>query len=358
MGIKKYIGGKVNSSDKITLILLISFGNPVVAQSPVGECSIETNTDDMTTHDSMFVLDGIEFDEASLSMPLQQALFDERLKFYKAQLQIIDSAILEIALEKRATSEGRSLQDLTKELFEVTPPDDNTIATFYQQNKGRIPYPLEQVRDQIQQMLMQQQAQLIQQALLKSTKEKYDFALALAEPTAPYAEISSTNFPSKGPADAKVTLIEFADYQCPHCKKAAGVLQRLGEQFADDLRIVFMDFPVNPSGISKTIALGAACANQQDKFWAYHDLAFERQDQLSAESAEQLAGELGLNIESFQNCMSSNESIDHVARSISEAERLGLSGTPTFFLNGRRLHLHDFESDLVDEITNELRLIK
>ena len=136
------------------------------------------------------------------------------------------------------------------------------------------------------------------------------------------------------------------------------MLQRLGEQFADDLRIVFMDFPVNPSGISKTIALGAACANQQDKFWAYHDLAFERQDQLSAESAEQLAGELGLNIESFQNCMSSNESIDHVARSISEAERLGLSGTPTFFLNGRRLHLHDFESDLVDEITNELRLIK
>ena len=81
MGIKKYIGGKVNSSVKITLILLISFGNPVVAQSPVGECSIETNTDDMTTHDSMFVLDGIEFDEASLSMPLQQALFDERLKF-------------------------------------------------------------------------------------------------------------------------------------------------------------------------------------------------------------------------------------------------------------------------------------
>jgi len=338
----------------VALTLSISFVNPVAAQSTVGECGIEAHTDDSTTQGSLFVLDGIEFDETSLSMPLQQALFDERLKFYKAQLQIINAAILNIALEKRAASEGESLQEIKKELFKVAPPDDNTIATFYDQNKAKIPYPLEQVHDQIKQMLMQQQVQLIQQALLNSTKEKYNYTLALAKPAAPYAEISSINFPSKGPADAKVTLIEFADYQCPHCKNAAGVLQRLGERFADDLRIVFMDYPVNPSGISRTVALGAACANMQGEFWAYHDLAFARQEQLNAESAEQLASELGLNIESFQTCINSNDSQEHVARSVSEAERLGLSGTPTFFLNGRRLHLHDFESDLINEITNEL----
>lgn len=351
---KRYMSNKYYGLASVALTLLISFVNPVAAQSTAGECGIETHADDTATQRSLFVLDGIEFDETSLSMPLQQALFDERLKLYKAQLQIIDSAILEIALEKRAVSEGESLQDLKKELFEVTPPDDVMIASFYNQNKAKIPYPLEQVRDQIQQMLMQQQIQFIQQALLKSTKEKYDYTLALAKPAAPYAEISSTDFPSKGPADAKLTLVEFADYQCPHCKNAAGVLQRLSERFADDLRIVFMDYPINPSGISKTVALGAACAKNQDEFWAYHDLAFERQDQLNAESAGQLAGELGLNIESFQSCMTSNDSLEHVARSISEAERLGLSGTPTFFLNGRRLHLHDFESDLIDEITNEL----
>jgi protein-disulfide isomerase len=335
--------------------ILSSFVVGIVnAQSNNGECGIETHDEAALTPGTLFALEGVEFDETSLSMSLQQALFDARLKHYKEQLKIIDSAILDIELEKRALSSGKSRENLTQELFAVSPPDENVIASFYRENKAQIPYPLEQVRDQIRQMLMRQQIQTKQQSLVADAKGKYNFQLTLEKPIAPYAEISTDGFPSKGPADAKLTLIEFADYQCPHCQKAAGVLRKIADRFADDLQIVFMDFPVNSSGISRTVAQGAACADLQGKFWPYHDLAFERQAQLRPDSANQLAGELQLDMESFQTCLKSNFPLERIDRSENEARRLGLSGTPTFFLNGRRLHMHDIDADLVDEITNEL----
>lgn len=325
-----------------------------IAQSTMGECGIESHTENDSSKGTMFLLDGVEFDESALPMPLQQALFDARLGFYKEQLKIIDSAILEIELERQATSAGKPVTALKRELFNVAPPGDDVIESFYNANRGQIPYPLDQVRDQIRQMLVQQQLQQKQVSILENAKQNFEFQLALAKPVAPFAEINTDGFPSKGPANAELTLVEFADYQCPHCQRAAGALQNIQERFADDLRIVFMDFPVNRSGISRVVAQGAACADKQDRFWDYHDLAFERQAELSHESPARLAADIDLDAEAFTACMESNFPLERVARSANEASRLGLSGTPTFFLNGRRLHLHDIESGLIEEIGKAL----
>lgn len=333
---------------------IFSVSGSAIAQSAMGECGFESHTDDGTSEGTMFLLDGVEFDESALPMPLQQALFDARLNFYKEQLKIIDSAILEIEIERQAASAGKPVATLKREFFNVAPPSDAVIESFYNANRAQIPYPLDQVRDQIRQMLAQQQVQQKQQSVLENVKQDYQFQLALAKPVAPIAEIDTDGFPSKGPANAKLTLIEFADYQCPHCQRAAGALNSIRERFADDLRIVFMDFPVNRSGISRVVALGAACADRQDQFWAYHDLAFERQSSLSHESPARLAADIGLDEEAFATCMKSNFPLERVARSENEASRLGLSGTPTFFLDGRRLHLHDLEADLIEEIGNAL----
>ena len=151
------------------------------------------------------------------------------------------------------------------------------------------------------------------------------------------------------------TLYVYFDYQCPHCKQAAGVLRTLVERYPNELRIVYMDLPINSSGISRIIAEGAACADQQNEFWAFHDLAFEHQATLSKESVAQFVSELGLDAGEFERCMKSEFPQERVAVSERQASELGLTSTQTLFLNGRKLHLHDMETELVEAIESLLK---
>ncbi|MEZ5449825.1 MAG: thioredoxin domain-containing protein [Thiolinea sp.] len=164
------------------------------------------------------------------------------------------------------------------------------------------------------------------------------------------AGINVEGLPAKGPEDAKVVLVEFADYQCPHCKHAGDALKPIAEQFKDDLRIVYADFPINRSGVSRKVAEGAACAFQQDKFWEYNALAFDSQRDLKADSAKKLAEELKLDMEAFDKCLASDYPAQQVARGEEEGKRLGVDATPSLFLNGRRLHLNDLAAELPKEI--------
>ena len=100
-----------------------------------------------------------------------------------------------------------------------------------------------------------------------------------------------------------------------------------------------MDFPINQSGISRLVAKGAACANEQGRFWDYHDLAFEQQSGLSPRSPTALADKLGLDKDQFDSCYNSQAAEQQVSRAEAEAARLGLSSTPTFYVNGQRLRL-------------------
>ena len=117
-------------------------------------------------------------------------------------------------------------------------------------------------------------------------------------------------------------------------------------RYGDRLRVVFVDFPINPSGISRIVARGAACAAEQGRFWDYHDLAFERQRQLDASAPGTLAAALKLDMTAFQSCLAAPRAQAVVARGAAEAARLGLDSTPTLFLNGRRLILPSIERDL------------
>lgn len=336
------------------LVLTLGLTFDVSAQTEVGECSVEPT---VATHDAqqaMFRLDGAEYSELNLPVALQQALYDARIEHHKKQLQIIDAALVQLELDRKVEETGKSREALASELLDVPVPDDEAIATFYEINKDRIGYPLNAVREQLRQTLEQRSKQIRQGQLVAAIKSNRSFELDLQFPVAPIADIATDGFPSKGSPNAKVTLIEFADYQCPHCRNAAAALTKIANRFRDDARIVFMDFPVNPSGISRAVAEGAVCASQQGRFWPYHDLAFEQQDGLGPDSAIQFSVRLGLNVTEFRACLESPLPSERVARSEAEADRLGLSSTPTLFLNGRRLHLHNMDTELTAAIEDAL----
>ncbi len=126
--------------------------------------------------------------------------------------------------------------------------------------------------------------------------------------------------------------------------------------YLDRIRYVYMDFPINRSGISRKISEGAVCADQQQKFWEFHDLAYERQSELSMKSSLQLAEHLGLNMESFISCYNDKQTAEKVKYSEQQAIKAGVTGTPSFFLNGKKLAFRDMRSGLVTELEQALSI--
>jgi len=139
-----------------------------------------------------------------------------------------------------------------------------------------------------------------------------------------------------GPEDAPITIIEFSDYQCPYCKKWYDeVLLPLFEAYPGKIRFVYRDFPLTSSHPQAVAAAEAAnCAGEQGKYYDYHNSLFSNKYQLSASGYAQYASELGLDIEKFDECVRSQRSRVEIMADLEWASTLGVSSTPTFFLNG------------------------
>ena len=159
--------------------------------------------------------------------------------------------------------------------------------------------------------------------------------------------ITLKNRPVTGSKDAKLTIVEFSDFLCPYCAKAAKYLKLAGAGNYDKARFVFRHYPLDKScnrRLSSNVhpgacllAEGAVCAQEQDKFWDYHDIAFETKSPISRSVLSNIAAGIGLDINSFDSCLNSGRGLKVVNEDINAAFNAGVTGTPTIFINGRRL---------------------
>ncbi|KKW30574.1 MAG: DSBA oxidoreductase [Candidatus Uhrbacteria bacterium GW2011_GWD2_52_7] len=153
---------------------------------------------------------------------------------------------------------------------------------------------------------------------------------AITRPTVTFVD------PSQGPSTAKVTIVNFGDYECEGCAGMEQTLATLRQDFPDDVRIVWKDMP-NPSHAeSRNAAIAARCAGEQDKFWEFHDLLFANQNQLSSDLYTLIAEELELRDRAFASCVEESETAPLVDRTYEEGLALQLTATPTLFVNNER----------------------
>ena len=155
------------------------------------------------------------------------------------------------------------------------------------------------------------------------------------------ARIHLDGNPSKGPADARVTLVEFSDFQCPHCRQLYEAMKVLGPHYPQ-IRVVFKDLPIaalHPWAM--TAAVGGRCAYMQspDAFWVIHDGLFENQEFISAaniwDKLLELAGQAGLDKDAFKACLASPEPQKAIEANLDDARAMSVNSTPTVFVNGR-----------------------
>lgn len=139
----------------------------------------------------------------------------------------------------------------------------------------------------------------------------------------------------EGNEQAAIKIVEYGDYQCPHCGRAYPIIKEIQSTFGDQILFVFRNFPLQESHRYATIAAQAAeAAGKQGKFWEMHDAIFENQQQLSEEYLDSLAEKLGLDMDQFEQDLNSEEISDKVEDDFESGVRSGVNGTPSFFVNG------------------------
>lgn len=157
---------------------------------------------------------------------------------------------------------------------------------------------------------------------VEAAKKTYDFQLS--------------NVPHKGPKDAPVRIVEFADFQCPHCKAANGILEEVVDKYGDKVVYYYKQFPLQSHPEALLASHAALAAHKQDKFWPMHDLLFEHQRTLDQDQIMTFARRIGLNMSKFKKDMKSQEVDTMVRADRQEGDEAGIQGTPAIFINGRR----------------------
>lgn len=149
------------------------------------------------------------------------------------------------------------------------------------------------------------------------------------------------NDPFLGDPSAPVTIVEFGDFQCPFCKRFFDTTEKeIIDAYVKTgkARFVYRDYPLTAiHEMAQKSAEASECANEQDKFWSYHDRLYERQDGLSVANFKKWAGELGLNQSQFDQCLDSGKYYNEVQKDADDGQKAGVSGTPATFVNGRMI---------------------
>jgi protein-disulfide isomerase len=140
--------------------------------------------------------------------------------------------------------------------------------------------------------------------------------------------------PQRGPNGAPVTIVEFSDFQCPYCRQAEPTLKQVRQKYGDRVRIVYMDFPLGFHPQAMGAALAARCADEQGRFWAYHDVLFADHSRLSTPALKDLAARLNLDTASFDSCLDQRKYESTVLSDKAEGKNANVTGTPTFVVNG------------------------
>lgn len=272
----------------------------------------------------------------------------ELLKLDQQRHQLIANAVQARVQELLAEREAERRGVTKEELFKAEVEDKaaevpaGEVDAFYVARQSQIRQPKEQVEPQIRRVLAYQK-------FLSSLESKAEVEVLLE----PLRIAFNVDGPSKGKAGAPVTIVEFGDFECPPCGRAYPVLKQVRETYPDDVRFIFRQFPLAMHPNARKAAEAALCAHDQSKFWEMHDQMYENQQSLSVDGLKTLASQVeGLDAAAFNACLDDGRHADAVEADVQQGSRLGVGGTPAFFVNGRVLSgVPTFESlaEIIDE---------
>jgi protein-disulfide isomerase len=274
--------------------------------------------------------------EDELNALTASRLMRVRTEEYSIRRGSLDEIIAERLLRNEAARRHVTVDELLKAEVEskVTIPAPADLETFYDGVKERFSgMPKEDALKQIVEGMRRQQTAKKKSELVHALRAASRVKVLIDPPRA----VVRAEGPSTGAASAPVTIVEFSDFECPFCSRAAETLRKVRQTYGDKVHLVFRDFPLPSHRGAVKAAEAAHCAGEQGKFWEMHDRLYAKGGPQPEAELHKAAADVGLNREVFDTCLASGKFAASLKTSQEEGSRAGVTSTPTFFVNGRML---------------------
>ena len=258
-------------------------------------------------------------------------------ELYDVREQALENLIKTRVIDDTAQKAGMKSEDYLRKQVEAKVPQVSVdeAKAFFEANKQRLgpqfqDKQFDDVKDMIVQGLTGQKRQEAVASVIEELKKNAGVKILLHPPKVQVA----AEGPAKGPATAKVTIVEFSDFQCPFCSRGRKTMDEVVAKYGDKVRLVFRDFPLDFHDKAQKAAEAGQCANDQGKFWEMHNWMFDNQNSLDVDALKGAAKTIGLDAAKFDQCLTSGQHAALIAKNMKEGQAAGVRGTPAFFVNG------------------------
>jgi protein-disulfide isomerase len=276
-------------------------------------------------------VNGAKLTMADLEKKSASTLFQARTNYYAAERKAIEGLVDDYLLDREAAKEGVTVSELLDRHVNsaiAKDPSEEALRVYYEGIDTTEPYAA--VRQKIIDSLRTRRIAKAKAAYLQSLRSQASVVIRLAPPRAP---ISMKDVPVRGAANPRVTVLEYADFECPYCQQVYPILEKLQAEFKGKIAFAYKDFPLPMHADAEKAAEAAHCAGAQGKYWDYHDLLFTKKV-LDVGSLKAYARTLKLDGSAFDACLDSGRMEPIVKDQAAEAQALGLQGTPSILVNG------------------------
>ena len=282
-------------------------------------------------------VNGTKITSADIEDSLKAMIYEVQQQVYSFRKSELDLKINDILLEAEAKKRGvpaRTVidQEVTAKLAIVS---EAQAEKFYNENKNRINGDFAKLKNNIIQYLQEQEEKKQLLAFADRLRSGAQVQIFLTPPQSPVFKIAIDDQPTKGNPNAKVTVVQFTDFQCPTCALAHPTVEKLISEFGTQVKFVVRDFPLEQHKHAKKAAEAAEIAREQGKYWEYIALLYKNQPSLDIEELRDYAVSIGLDREEFATALNSGKYAFQVERDLQDGDKIGVNSTPTFFVNGR-----------------------
>ena len=295
-------------------------------------CAVAADSSTNAAGSVMVDIDGVRVTLADLEQKHPMALFQARNTFYEAQKKALEDFVDEYLLDMQAKKENITVEQLLEKHVNSAggkTPSEEALHVYYEGVDTKEPY--EAVRAKIVDALRERRIAKAKIEYMASLRSQSKIAFRAAPPR---MLVSLKDTEVRGGPDARVMLVEYADYQCPYCQQMQPTLDKIEAEFKGKINFAYKDVPLPMHPDAPKAAEATHCAGAQGKYWEYHDLLVKNK-QLEIPALKEAARTLKLDGNAFDKCLDSGEESGIIKEHLAEAQSLGINGTPSFLINGR-----------------------
>lgn len=281
---------------------------------------------------------GEQISEKDLEVGIESDIFEAEMKVFEIKFGKLQAMLLEKFMNQDPNKKGLTNDDfLNKYIAKNIKIDDAAMEKFIKERQIPKDQINPEIKERIKQFLEVEAKKVAVDKWISEKTKKTPVEIYIKKPQRPVFDVTVKDAPFKGGSDAKVTIVEYSDFQCPFCSKGAAVLAEIEKKYGNKVKIAFKNFPLPFHSQARLAAEAALCAKEQNNkfFWKMHDTMFADQTKLDKENLLLSAKKSGVKEADFKACLEATKYKALVDADMAEGQKLGIKSTPTFFVNGK-----------------------